>query len=161
MILSSAGAIDSSPFSARSPDAVACAARCARRSAADEDCLATVMPRDPVSEREMQAAETGGEDELLRLRREGETERAEPEECAPHDRNRAHGKSAARRHCRAVKREPGAGEERRLSRRDERDGEHRARDDRRREREGKAARRSGEGGNWNANGRNPTPPILS
>src|ERR1019366_7774050 len=140
MILSSAGAIDSSPFSARSPDEVACAARCARRSAADEDCLATVMPRDPVSEREMQTAEAGGEDELLRLHREGETKRAEPEECAPHDRNRTHGKSAARRHRRAVERKPGAREERSLSRRDERDGEDGARDERRRVRESEAAR---------------------
>src|ERR1035437_3576770 len=142
MILSSAGAIDSSPFSARSLDEVACAARCARRSAADKDCLATVMPHDPVSEREMQAAEAGGEDELLRRRREGETECAEPEECASHDRNRAHRESAARRHRRAVEREPRAREERSLSRREERDGEDGARDERRREREGEAACRS-------------------
>src|ERR1019366_9479729 len=132
MSLSSAGAIDSSPLCARKPDGVARAPRSARRAAADEDCLATVMPRDLISEREMQAAEPGGENELLRLHRNCKAKRAEPEKYASHDRDRSHGERSARRDRGAVEREPGAGEERRLSGRDERRGE----------REGEAAGRS-------------------
>src|ERR1017187_2732547 len=121
MTLSSAGAMDSSPFVARSPDGVARAARWARRSAADDDCLATVVPRNLVSEREVQTAEAGGEDDLLLLHRKRKAERAQPEERASHDRDRAHGKGAASRDGGAVERKPGAGKERRLPRRDERD----------------------------------------
>src|ERR1035437_6543023 len=97
MILSSAGAIDSSPLCARRPDGVARAPRSAPPAGAEEECLATLMPRDLISEREMQAAEPGGENELLRLHRNCETERAEPEKYASHDRDRSHGERPARR----------------------------------------------------------------